>query len=219
MASVQPCATSSAIFRLGLRGEQRVLLPPFGLVDVLVGGDDVVIADQQRRDAAVEQVLGVRLQAFEPGELVVELGARPGIAVGGVEVADENPANRGLDVAALLEVGVVGQGAAGLDRLADPAEDRDSVPAALAVPDGGIAERFDGVRRERLIGALQFLDAGYVGRELREPAGQHVEPAVDAVDVGARDPQATLFGHLCPTPLGAIRFCRRVAQIIHKVTH
>ena len=67
-----------------------------------------------------------------PGELVIELRPRPRIAVGQIEVADQQAADRRLDVAALHVLGIAGQAAAGFDRLADAAEDGDSVPAAAA---------------------------------------------------------------------------------------
>src|SRR5256885_14682779 len=59
-----------------LWSEQRVLRPALRLVDVNLGRDDVVIADQDRRHVAVEQVTRVGLKSIEPGELVVELRAR-----------------------------------------------------------------------------------------------------------------------------------------------
>ena len=148
------------------------------------------------------------MQPVHPRQLVVELGPRPRIAVGRIHVADQHAAHRRLDVAAVARVGVVGQAAAGLDRLADPAQDRDSVPALLAVPDRRIAERLDRFAREGLVGAFQLLQPDDVGRELLEPAGQDVQPRIDPVDVVARDSEPVLPSALrtraaafrCPAP-------------------
>src|SRR5437764_3893043 len=95
-----------AIFLPRFRSEQRVLGPALGLVHVHVRRNNVIVSDQQRRQPTVEQLLRVLLQRVEPSELVVELRPRPRIAVRREEVADEYPADRRLDVAALLEVWV-----------------------------------------------------------------------------------------------------------------
>ena len=82
------------------------------------------------------------------------------------------------------------------------AQHRDPVPAALPVPDRRIAERFDRLARERLVGAFELLQADHVGLEFLEPAGQHVQPRVDPVDVVARDSQPPLAA---PSPRTTIR--------------
>ena len=69
------------------------------------------------------------VQPVHPGELVIEFRSRPRIAVGQIEIADQQTANRRLNVAALHILGITGQAAAGLHRLADAAEDCDPVPA------------------------------------------------------------------------------------------
>src|SRR3954467_12648142 len=62
-----------AILLASVGREQSVLRPAFRLVDVDVCRDDVVVADQDRGQLAVEQALRMRLQRVEPGELVIEL--------------------------------------------------------------------------------------------------------------------------------------------------
>ena len=93
-----------AIFLARFRSEQRILHPTFGLVDIHVGRNDVEVAHQQRRHAAIEQVPRMGIQRVEPVQLIVELRPRLRIAVGRVHVADQDPADRRLDVSALLEV-------------------------------------------------------------------------------------------------------------------
>ena len=206
MASVQPCATSSANFALASGENKRVLLPALGLVDVEVGRNDVEIADQQRRHAAVEQALGVRLQPVHPRQLVVELGAGPRIAVGQIEVADQQPADRRLDIAAVARVGIAGQAAAGFDGLADAAQDGDSVPAFLAVPDGriaGVARCFGG---ERFVGAFELLEARRCRAGTRQPAQQDRQPRIDPVDIVAGDAQAALAPRLSTGLFAAVAF-------------
>ena len=63
--------------------------------------------------------------------------------------------------------------------------------------DGGIAECLDGLMRERLVGALELLEADDVGLELLQPPRQHVEARVDAVDVVAGDLQPSFLRHGC----------------------
>ena len=63
--------------RLGLRLEQGVLQPGLGPGGVLVFGNDVVVAHQHHGLFVLEQALGVQPQPFQPGQLVVELGAGP----------------------------------------------------------------------------------------------------------------------------------------------
>ena len=92
-------------------------------------------------------------------------------------------------------VGVAGKSPARLDRIADAAQQRDSVPAALPVPDAGIAERLHVAGGECLVGALQLLESHDVGLKLLQPAQQHVQPRVDPVDVVARDPEPAFLCH------------------------
>ena len=77
-------------------------------------------------------------QPLEPAQLVVELGPGARIAVGQVEAADQDAADRGLEVAAVRVVRIAGQAA---PRLVDLAlgQDRDAVPALLPVPDRVVA--------------------------------------------------------------------------------
>src|SRR5204863_1964578 len=101
-----------------------------------------------------------------------------------------NAAYCGLDVAALVDLGVVGQGAPGLHRIADPAEKGDPVPTPLPVPDRAIAERLDRCLRKGLIGTFELLEADDVGLKLLQPAREDVQAGIDPVDIAARDPQA-----------------------------
>src|SRR5947209_20626395 len=61
-----PLRDELAVFLPSLRREQGVGLPSLSLVDVLVSGDDIVVADQDRWHLAVEQMLRVRFQRLEP---------------------------------------------------------------------------------------------------------------------------------------------------------
>lgn len=92
------------LFRLRL--EQGVLDPALRVQGIEVGGDDVVVAGQDDRGAGIDQVLGMGLEALEPGELVVEFGPRARIAVGQVEAADQHAVHCRLDIAAVTVVGV-----------------------------------------------------------------------------------------------------------------
>src|SRR6476619_2645750 len=144
------------------------------------------------------------VQAVHPGQLVVELWARPGIAVGCVEIANENPADCRLDVATLAWVRVAGEAASRFHRRTYARQQRDPVPAALAVPDCLIAERLDRFAWKRLVGGLQLLQADDVRLEFLDPADEHREPRVDPVDVVARDADFALVGHQLTNPRGAL---------------
>src|SRR5690606_17510218 len=82
---------------------------------------------------------------------------------------------------------VAGQPAPGLDGIDAARQNGHAVPALLAVPDGAVAGFADGVDGEFLLRRLQFLQAGDVGPGLLQPAQQHGQPAVDAVDVVGGD--------------------------------
>ena len=74
-------------------------------------------------------------QAIEPTEFVVELGPRRRIAIGEINAADDDVIDPRLDVAAVRVFGIAGQAATTLDRFPTAREDRDAIPAFLAMPD------------------------------------------------------------------------------------
>ena len=65
-----------------------VVDPTLRLVDVKIGRHHIIVTRQHDRGFAGEKRFGVPLEAREPGELVIELHARPGIAVGNVRLAE-----------------------------------------------------------------------------------------------------------------------------------
>ena len=69
--------------------QQGVLLLVVPGIDVGLGRHDVVVAGENDRHAGRHQLRGMGDQALEPGELVVELGPGPGIAVGQVQRGDQ----------------------------------------------------------------------------------------------------------------------------------
>jgi hypothetical protein len=91
--------------------------------------EDVEVAGQNRRRAALQKSLGVARQPFEPAQLVIEFRARRRIAVRQIEATDDQAADRRFDVPAVRIVGIARQAAAGLLRLGAPGEDRHAVPA------------------------------------------------------------------------------------------
>ncbi len=80
-------------------------------------------------------------------------------------------------------VGVVARQAAlhFLRRLAR--DDRDAIPAFLAMPQRVVAGRLDRGDRKFLLRRLEFLQAHDVGLALLEIVQEGVQPAVDTVDV------------------------------------
>ena len=82
IASVQPCPTRSRNFARASGENKRVLGPALGLVDVLIGGDDVEVADQHRRTPLSSRSCACSCEPVHPRELVVELRPGPWIAIG-----------------------------------------------------------------------------------------------------------------------------------------
>ncbi len=81
----------------------------------------------------------------------------------------------------------------GLGRIGAPGEDCDAIPTLLAVPDRAVAGVTKGRSREPLLRRLQFLQADDVRRGLGEPAHEHRQTAIDAVDVEGSDLHPSLF--------------------------
>ena len=132
---------------------------------------------------AVEQGLRVRGKSFEPFHLVIELGAGARVAVGQVEASNDYAVDRRFQIPALCRVGIARESTAGLDRPADTAKDRNTVPALLTVPDRFIAKCGDGSSGKTLVGRLQLLQANDMRTLLVEPAHEHGQTTVDAVNV------------------------------------
>ena len=109
--------------------------PALRLVDVDLGRHDVEVAGQDDGPLELHQLGGVRRQALEPAQLVVELRAGRRVAVRQVQAADQHAADVGFDVAAVHVLRIAGQAAARLHGLSAAAQDGDAVPALLAVPD------------------------------------------------------------------------------------
>jgi hypothetical protein len=151
-------------------------------------GHDVVVAGEDDRVAALGERARVAEQALEPGQLVVELGARLRVAVGQVDRGDEHAVDGGLDVARVV-VGVVA-------RKRSPRHDRPVSRASSATPfhvfcptRRAVAGVFERGARELGVGRLQLLQRDDIGLGLRQPLEQERQAAVDAVDVPGRDLQ------------------------------
>ena len=150
---------------------------------VAVLGHHIPVAAQHRRPLVGQQRAGVRAEALHPFELVIELLGSDRVAVGQIERADDQPLHLRLDVAAVTVVGVAWKAdAPQLGRIA-PSEDRHPVEPLLPVPHGAVARRLDVGDRQRLVGALQLLQAGDVGLLPLEPFEQARHPRANAVDV------------------------------------
>ena len=178
--------------------EQGVVDPALGLVHVALGRDDVVIAREDHRRLGGNELCGVSEQPLEPAQLVVELRARCGIAVGQIEAGDVDAVDLRLDVAAVGIVRIAGKRAADLGRLRIAGQDRDPVPALLTAPDRSVPGVPDRAVGKALLRRLQLLQANDLGRGLREPAQKTRQTCADAVDVVGDDP------HLALTPRGGV---------------
>ncbi len=198
-----------------LRLGQRVAGHALGREDVFgaVGRDDVPVARQHHRRLARPQAVRMRQQRFEPGDLIIELGARHRIAVGQVDRSDPHAADIRLQITAMAGIGIVGKAALGLRYLHPLGQDGDAVPALLPMPDRIVAERPDLQLGEALVRGLEFLQADDVGLALLEPFEQARQPRADAVDVVGRDLHGAGLADCMPAshPAEAIRprsWCR-----------
>src|SRR6185369_13014948 len=105
------------------------------------------------------------------------------VAVRQVQAAHEDAVGGGLDVAAVLVVGIAGKRADALLRFFVAGEDRHAVPRLLSVEDRAIARLLQRRCGKLLVHGLQLLQAGHVRRLLLEPLQQVREPDADAVNV------------------------------------
>ena len=89
---VRPAQSEEACERgPALRLYERVRVMGFGRIYVRRGGNDIVIAGENDRQASVQQRTGMRDQAVEPDKFIVEFRPRLGIAVGRYRQAISSP--------------------------------------------------------------------------------------------------------------------------------
>ncbi|MCY1179295.1 hypothetical protein D9M73_196890 [compost metagenome] len=118
----------SLVTRSRLRLQQCVLQPGTRVIDVHVGGHDIEIPCQQRGVATSIEAARMLDQAFEPVQLVIELGPGLRVAVRQVEASDQHPVCRSFQIAALAVLFQAGQAAANLERIAAPHQNGHAVP-------------------------------------------------------------------------------------------
>ncbi len=156
-------------------------------IDVQIRRNDVVVAGEHDRHVASDQLGCVQCQPLKPAQFVIESRAGRRVAVRQIETSHEDAVDRRLDVAAVAVVGIARKPAPRFDRLSAAGEDRDTVPALLAMPDRPIA-RFTNCRLGKsVLRRLQLLQAGNIRFCFGEPAEQDGQPAVHAIDVESRD--------------------------------
>lgn len=147
--SVGPALIQQALERSpALRPQQGVVAIGMAGVDVGLGRDDIVVAGQHDGRAAVQQGLGVDVEGVEPGQLVVELWAGIGIAVGQVQATDQHAVHRRLDVAGLALIGIGRQGGASENRRHAARQDRHAIPGPLTFPNRAITHLLEGLDRK-----------------------------------------------------------------------
>ena len=157
-----------------------------GIPDVVIIGDDVVIAGQHHGQAGFQQPSSVDAQPLHPGQFVIELGARLRVAVWKVDARHPHAHHIGFEIAGLF-VRLITRQAALHFCGGFAAEDGDAVEALLAVDKAVVArlaQRLDG---EILRHHLDFLQAGDVGLGLLQPFQQAWQAGVGAVDVEGGD--------------------------------
>ena len=136
----------------------------------------------------VHRLLHVAAQAGQPLQLVLVVLLVQPPTVRHVDRRDADPTARGRDQPR-LGIGRLAVREAG-DHVpdADPRQHGDTVPLALAVVGGGVAERLEGQRGEAVVGQLRLLHADDVGLHLRQPRLHPGLADPQRVDVPGRDP-------------------------------
>src|SRR5882672_6719776 len=125
-------------------------------------------------------------QAFQPAQLVIELRAGRGIAVGQIKASDSHAIDLCLNIAAMQVLWIAGQGATDLDGIFVTREDRDPIPALLPMPDHAVAGLANRGFRKLLLRRLQLLKARNVGLGFAKPADERRQASSDSVDVVGR---------------------------------
>ena len=169
--------------------QQRILEPRSRVVDVVVGRHHIEIARDHHRMAAIAQRRRMGDQALEPRQLVVELGARLGIAIGQVQAGHQHAFDRRLQIAALRIVVGARQAAPNFHWVGALGQNRHAIPRLLAVPDGAVTGRTDLVDRKAFVHRLQLLKTRDVGRFARQPRQQRLQACAHTVDIECGDLQ------------------------------
>ena len=158
-------------------------------IDVLRGGNDVVIAREDDRDAGGPKARGMGGEAFEPGQLIAEFGAGLRVAVGEVERGNQDASDGSFDVARLRVGGVAGEGGAGKNRFGIAGEDGDAVPRALALPDRVITEGTQSLGGEIALPGLELLETDDIGTLRGQPVEQVAQALIDVINVESSELQ------------------------------
>ena len=165
------------------RLHHRIVLGRADRENVAVLRHHVPVAAQHRRPLVLQKLGGMRAEALHPAQLVIEFLRADRIAVGQIERTDDQPLHLRLDIAAVGVVRIARKADAPQLGRAAPSEDRDPVEPLLPVPHSAISRRLDVGDRQRLVGALQLLQAGDVGLLPLKPFEQARHPRANAVDV------------------------------------
>ncbi|MNW08373.1 hypothetical protein D3C71_2051440 [compost metagenome] len=83
---------------------------------------------------AAYEFVGVRDQAVEPAQFVIEFRSRPRIAVGQIQAGHDEPVHGGLQVTALIVAAIAWKRPAALDRIRVAGEDGHAIPRPLSAP-------------------------------------------------------------------------------------
>ena len=151
-AEVNECAEGLA----ALRPEQGVALPSLGVVAVLDLRDHVVVTAQQQDPFLTQQRLRMAGQPLHPRELVAELTAGDGVAVGQIDRGGDQSMGLHLKIAGLA-VRLVARQRPFAHRDGFGREDGHAIVALLPHRLVMVAQGPDLQRREALLLALEFL--------------------------------------------------------------
>ena len=125
------------------------------------------------RDAARIQICSMVDKAFEPGQLVIKLGPRLGIAVRRIQAADDDAVHGSFEIAGLRIRAVARQSATDFHRFGIAREDCHAIKARfLALPERAIPSVMYRLNRKLFVVDAQLLQTHYVGLRFFEPVEQ-----------------------------------------------
>src|SRR5262249_7687210 len=161
--------------------------PRLRQIDIPIGRNDIVVARQHNRHIRRIEVCGVRGEAAQPGELVIEFRTRLWISIWCVDGRYDHPLYRRFDVTTFCVADIPGQPRTRQDWCGAAREDCDAIPALLSPPDSLVARAAYRVRRKLRVRRLELLQADYVRFSNTDPIKKIGEALVDVVDVEGRN--------------------------------
>ena len=123
---------------------------------------DVEITSENCWNIKLNQTGSMKAESVKPSSLIVELRARCGIAVRGIETPYQYSIYGSFDVTTMHITWIAWQTTLCFDGLLVTGKNRDAIPTALAVPHSAVSRPVYFCRRKFLIRTLKLLKAHHI---------------------------------------------------------